>query len=179
MWRGATKKNWDKKGASWSRIWWGLFLSLLQPPMFQCCILYISRGFHVVLVTKMPRKTKPIYQQQPQQQHKKLYRITNRMNTLNGSPYFSPARLHAEVPIVFMLSTKHASLKSKRLIIFGCFSMAFVSFISGRTCRKHHSFVTVAAAVGVVVAVIVDAVVVLVVTATNVCFRHVCRLPFF
>lgn len=32
-----------------------------------------------------------------------------------------------------------SSLKSKRLIIFGCCSRTFVSFISRRTCRKHNS----------------------------------------
>lgn len=146
--------------------------------MFQCCILYTwfprcsgyknaqknQTDLPATTTTAAAAAEKILPNNQP---HESIERLT--------VFFFLPARLHAKEPIVFMLSTEHASLKSKRLIIFGCFSMAFISFISGRTCRKHHSFVTVAAAGGVVVV----AVVVLVVTVTNVCFSHVCRLPFF
>lgn len=43
------------------------------------------------------------------------------------------------LPAVHCSAFNESSLKSKRLIIFGCFSWGFISFISGKTCRKHNS----------------------------------------
>lgn len=57
-----------------------------------------------------------------------------------GGPWlFAPPDAFASCWSVHCLAFNKGCLKSKRLIIFGCFSKAFISFISGRTCRKHNT----------------------------------------
>lgn len=99
------------------------------------CVLCIYAAFIIVLLRKYRKKCFWAAVATEKRQ------TANRMNTFHGRRivvYFFPHAFYMVNRPLFGVSTK-AALKSKRLIIFGCFSRPFISFISGQTCRKHNS----------------------------------------
>lgn len=102
---------------------------------FNIVYCVFTRLFHS-FVAEIPKK--PIHFHR----HKKKT-ATNKQTAwihFMGGPWlFAPPDAFASCWSVHCLAFNKGCLKSKRLIIFGCFSKAFISFISGRTCRKHNT----------------------------------------
>lgn len=88
-------------------------------------------------VMEMPKKPDPL----PTQRKKSKKRKNKHDEQPTAWIYFRlPFLMRPCVKATIVWGFNKGSLKSARLIIFGCFSRAFVSFISWGTCRKQNSF---------------------------------------